>query len=343
MVFDRSMPGGGIEAVCRLENGKMFIQWRLHTLSRGNGVEAAPVQAAEERVLSGDRRLSGKIMIRIMVTDREGGIAAEGIQPLDEEEPLETILMKPRLWQERRDPFLYSLEAAVLENGRCLDRICRRFLLRTMEADRNGRLLLNAKPFVPRPVRYRLPGTGAAEQQLMLEDFRWLSEVGANCLCVEGRECPEALQQLCDRYGFLLFYSVESQSPYLWNGNADIRLEFDGAGPVFRGGKDSFFLPDMPGHPSSLYYRYKAEWGAEPFVYIVPESIQKTKSGNYKVSCYSNCSRIALYSDGTLFEVSKGEGEFVFQEVPVRTPSIILGAEGDGCSTALSFSKSAVS
>lgn len=60
------------------------------------------------------------------------------------------------------------------------------------------------------------------------------------------------------------------------------------------------------------------------------------------MTCYSSCGRVALYTDGELFEFRKGDGEFVFQEVPARTPCIMLSAEGDGCSGALSVHKSFV-
>lgn len=91
--------------------------------------------------------------------------------------------------------------------------------------------------------------------------------------------------------------------------------------------------------PTSLFYRYLAKWSREPFVYIVPESVKRLKSGNYSVRCYSSCERIVLYSDGALFEFQRGKEEFSFTEVPAKTPCIMLTAEGDGCSASLSLSK----
>ena len=111
--------------------------------------------------------------------------------------------------------------------------------------------------------------------------------------------------------------------------------------PAYRGDSDAFFLAHRK-CPTALYYKYKARWSEEPFVYLAPESVRRLRSGNYTVTCYSSCGRVALYTDGELFEFRKGDGEFVFQEVPARTPCIMLSAEGDGCSGALSVHKSFV-
>ena len=66
------------------------------------------------------------------------------------------------------------------------------------------------------------------------------------------------------------------------------------------------------------------------------------ESGNYTALCYSNCDKVALYSDGLLFEFKSGEGAFSFREVPARTPSVMLTAEGEGCGESLSVHKSFV-
>ena len=82
-----------------------------------------------------------------------------------------------------------------------------------------------------------------------------------------------------------------------------------------------------------------SRWSEEPFVCLVPESVERQEDGNYTVCCYSNCGRIALYSDGALYEFQKGEREFIFRDVPAKSPNIILTAEGDGCSASLSLAK----
>lgn len=489
MRFDENAPGGGVEAVCRLENGKAFLEWRLYF---------AKDLAEPDR--------SGA-QIGIYVTDREGNLVLECRQQLREEEPLQSILLQPRLWRGVEEPYLYDTEAILMDgSGRCRDRVRGRLPLRSLNNLQSGSLALNGAAWEPRAVRYFLPDKGSAADRCrqMEKDLRMLLELGANCVCLEGLDegresrdegrdsrdegresrdesrescdegresCDEGREScdegrdsrnegreswdesleswdegrdsrneglddldesqngkkgmsrfflgLCDRLGFLAFGKRKNSPGYVWIQEADIgarmmrreavilacggevpvlrsrkedvairrkdcnsvikqkddavsrgreggslqgergnvstrcgaeetRLPGDGegaAGPV-EGTVDprqqaEVLLPDGE-HPGACFYRCLAQWGRKPFVHIVPESVRKMKSGNYTVLCYSNCDKVALYSDGILFGFRSGEREFWFQEIPAKSPCIMLAAEGEGCGESLSVHKSFV-
>lgn len=389
MKFDRSAPGRGVEVECRLENGKAFLEWRFHLTDAYSRTEDPYPQASRLQDLhlqashpqdphpqasrlqvpqspflrsgaEGGRNdpACSQPVICISLMAGEGNMAAQGIQTAGEEEPLETVLVQPRLWQGIKDPFRYDVEAVLLRHGVCLDRLCRQLCLRRLEAGGEGELILNGQPLEIRAVAYSLPcaGSGAERQSQAVSDFRQLVQLGANCVCIDPREHSQFLLDLCDRFGFLALerYGAEGgeTDAFVCAQNRAVRVhlagegkeEREGAGekvPVYRDGPEALFLPHRK-CPASNYYKYKAKWSKEPFVYLVPESVRKLKSGNYTVTCYSSCGRVALYTDGELFEFRKGDGEFVFQEIPVRTPCIMLSAEGDGCSGALSVHKSFV-
>lgn len=252
-----------------------------------------------------------------------------------------------------------------------------RTLAGTGEAEQ---LSLNGEPLERRAVSYcpTFAVSEAECQRLMAKDFGQLLRLGANCVFVEGMEgLGRPFMRLCDRYGFLLFSREKRGAGYACfcgDDRADTknRIPWEESVPCFRGGKGCLF-PEadglsgfsfcrdsgLPGSllprdsglpaslffgdsnlPTSLFYRYLAKWSRDPFVYLVPESVKRLKSGNYSVCCYSNCERIVLYSDGALFEFQRGKEEFTFSEVPARTPCVMLMAEGDGCSASLSLSKS---
>lgn len=317
----------------------------------------------------------GSCVIRILLTDMQGNTVLEGIQPLHEEEPLRSVLVQPHLWSGVRDPYLYRLEAVLTDSsGRCLDRISRPLPLRSFScAGEAGRFFLNGEAFERRAVVYAPPWASPEAERVLLmeEDLRRIRRLGANSVLAEGGEGPgRAFLYLCDRLGLLLFcrekraagygYFADGKAGYAdfaggKTGNVDfadgktgyagfagevagIRISPGERAPVFRGEKDCLFVQGSD-FPTSLFYRYLAKWSREPFVYIDPQSVRRMKGGNYAVRCYSNCERIALYSDGTLFEFQRGEEEFAFSEVPARTPCIMLTAEGDGCSASLSLSK----
>ncbi len=307
-------------------------------------------------------------VICISLMAGEGNVAAEGIQTVGEEEPLETVLVQPHLWQGRKDPFLYEAEAVLLMEDGCLDRLRTQLCLRRLEAGAEGEVLLNGQPLEIRAVVYSLPDAGseAERQSLAIADFRQLARLGANSVCLDKESRPSFLLGLCDRFGFLALEEsvAEGTEPSeggkgtdfsggeegacffvcTWNRAVKIPWKGEDAGerpPAYRDGSEALFLPYKK-CPESVYYKYKAKWSKEPFVYLVPESVRRMKSGSYAVTCYSSCSRVALYTDGELFEFRKGDGIFVFQEIPARTPCIMLSAEGDGCSGALSVHKSFV-
>lgn len=372
MRFDTNAPGGGVEAVCTLENGKAFLEWKLYF--------------AEDAAETG--RNGAGMHIRIYVTDREGNLVLECGQQLREEEPLQSVLLQPRLWRGVEEPYLYDMEAILADgSGCCRDRVRGCLPLRSLSNLQSGSLALNGAAWEPRAVRYFLPdkGGGADRCRQMEKDLRMLLELGANCVCLEGLDqgldsLDEGLEgldesrdgetgqyrfflRLCDCLGFLAFGKERGSSEYAWIQEADIgtkiirkeavALKCGENMPVLRGEKESserafapgqrtdVLLPDRE-HPGPCFYRYLAEWGRRPFVYIVPESVKKTESGNYTALCYSNCDRVALYSDGSLFEFQSGDREFYFREIPAKSPCIMLTAEGDGCSEALSVHKSFV-
>lgn len=345
MRFDREAPGEGAEAICSLENGKAVLEWRFYFAEESENEE------------------SKAGMIRLALSDMQGNTVLEGILPLQEEEPLCSVLLNPRLWSGPKDPYLYRLEAVLTDgDGRPGDRISRSLALRSFSAaGAAGEFCLNGEAFERRAVVYTPPSalSEAQRRARVTEDFRQLVRMGANCVYMNGGKEPGKLfLHLCDRLGLLLFWGESGEalhlcgstgSPVPGRGNGKSGYAHFGAGgmeiripreaaPVFRGEKDCLF-PNGSETPNSLFYHYLAKWSREPFVYIIPESVKRLESGNYAVRCYSSCGRIALYSDGTLFEFQRGEGEFAFSEVPARTPCIMLTAEGDGCSASLSLSK----
>lgn len=341
IVFDRESPGGGVEAVCTLENGKVFLEW--HFCFRDSEKTERKIRTPLEP--DEDFTVEKGMSVRLLLMDAGKEVVLECEAPVCEEEPLRSVLLQPRLWNGLRDPYLYRAEVFLRDGrGRCLDRVSTLLPLRSLEAQKTGEkdaFLLNGTVVCPRMVRYRIPsaGIGANRQRMMLEDLRHLCELGANCMVVERKEGPVRLfLQLCDRMGILVFLKTEAGLLRIYGQERKWNLDWEGA-PVLRGTDEGLLSPEY-GLPTALFYQYRAKWGKAPFVRIIPESIHRLESGNYEVLCYSNCSRVALYSDGSLFGFQSGEGTFRFREVPARFPGIMLTAEGDGCSQSLSVQKS---
>ena len=330
--FDKGKPGRGVEIHCRLENGKAWLIWEFWF----------------QEELEGNCRDSCRV--EVTVTDGDGRLAAYGITRLDEDEPLETLLLHPRLWNGMEDPCLYGVEAQLLDpGGSLLDRICLCLPLREITDHPGKGVMLNGKAFVPRAVRYIPPCredlvrcntakalqetgkpmqgvTKALQIEQMRRDLILLKEMGANCIHYEAGSdgLYDAFLQMCDKYGFLVWRQREG---------IPCRAELDPAAGC---------LLDARNLPTPLYYRYRAKWGREPFVYVAPESVRRQQDGDFAATVYSNCHRVALYTDGQLHGFASGEEEFDFQGIPARHPCIMLSAEAEGCSMSLSLHKSYV-
>lgn len=298
MKFNRQAPGQGIDAVCKPESGRVTIEWSFSFLKE------------EEDAGS---------VLTLTMRDKEGETVLLCMQEAEEEELLISVMLHPRLWN-CQTPYLYEMEAVLQDlEGKETDVLRRQLPLREVCFHPRRGWLLNGAEFVLKAVEYTVPqhASQAEKQRLILEDFRLLKKMGANCIHTEP-----SLWKLCEKLGFLIWdknmAAVEKELPCL-TGEGDGRLSLRQVG--------------------SLFYQYKARWSDEPFVYIDSESIAVLPSGNLKVAVYSNCCRVVLYSDGILFEFQSGNEEFIFREVPAKGPCVILSAEGDNCSMSLSFHK----
>lgn len=297
---------------CALENGKALLEWQI------------------------DRQEAAHICMK----DTGGDVVLECWKAWDEEEPLQSVLLKPNLWSGIANPYLYQLEISFWDrHGNFVDSFNCYFPLRSIEpgqfspgsisntlSGNEKYVRLNGEMVPLKTVRYHVPQEQVMRERrrLILEDMRRFLDLGVNSVFVEEKDRSYSFLQLCNRIG-LLVVSEE----YL--GQTDWSI------PTFRSAEKALFTASN--RPTEYYYLYKARWCSTPFVHIWPESLKRQNDGNYTVTCYSNCKKVALYSEGKLFEFQQGQGIFTFQDVPTKGPCVVLSAEGDGCSTALTVHK----
>lgn len=310
-MFDRTAPDGGVKMTIRLEEGRAMFEWQFCFAEEPEG---------------------GLVYVRLWDGRREMALECVGLAA--EEEPLRAVLRQPHLWQGGRDPYLYTMEAVLTDGeGGCLDRLTRSLPLRSMEWQAGRGFLLNGSAYALRTVSYEYPThvSCAEAQKLAMDDMQRLLCLGANSIYTEqGKGLTLPFLQLCDRLGIIVLTDLS----YLRSADDSGRTELPS---LLRGRKGGMIAGD--GGLSSEYYRLRAAWSREPFVYIAPESIKRQENGNFSVTVFSSCRRVALYSDGALFEFKDGQGEFIFREVPAKGPCVMLTAEGEGCSEAFSCHK----
>ncbi len=109
-----------------------------------NSVTAAPPQKAEQK---------SSITVRSEVRDASGKLVAEASseQTVPPEETKEVVMNltipSPRLWNGRKDPYLYSATVSLLANGETVDAVTQSLGLRTVAISQAQGFLLNGKPY----------------------------------------------------------------------------------------------------------------------------------------------------------------------------------------------------
>ena len=246
----------------------------------------------------------------ILVFDKEGALVLEGRQWAGEEELFQTILLHPHLWRGPEDPYLYRAEIFLADSREIgvLDKISFWFPIRSFRELPGKGWYLNGEPFCRKSVRYE----AACLREEAQKELSLLVQMGANTVSVEspGKQ-PSFFYGLCEELGLVVWVLGRGEET-----KADMLLQ--------------------GGIPTALFYRYKARWSTEPFVYISLESLRREKDGNFSITVYSSQKKAALYVDGVLFEFQSGQEEFIFREIPFSKLFLCLTAEAGECAMSLS-------
>lgn len=250
---------------------------------------------------------------RILVYDKKDMLVLEGRQCVGEEELLRTLLLHPHLWRGPEDAYLYRAEIFLVGPGErgVLDKISFWFPIRSFREVLGKGWYLNGEPFCRKTVRYE----AACLREEAQKELSLFVQMGANTVSIEspGKQ-PAFFYRLCEELGLVVWVLGKGEE-------AKAHMLLQG------------------GLPTSLFYRYKARWSTEPFVYISLDSLRREKDGNFSITVYSSQKKAALYVDGVLFEFQSGQGEFIFREIPFSKLFLCLTAEAGECTMSLTVHK----
>ncbi len=292
MKFDRSCPFGAMELYTKSEPGKVFLECKLHLKS--------------EETRHDSEADSGYLEVEIW--DKEERLVFYCRQAAGGEEPIRGILLHPHLWQGVESPYRYFFRARIWQGGNVADTFEQNFSLCEFRHISGKGWYLNGEAFEIRPVGYEIPTEENAKPcyARIRRDLERMLKMGANTVCPAAERITPEFLSLCEELGLVVYRNVcetpEEPPVTLFN-----RLT---------GGQ---------------YYRYKACWSREPFVYINPYSLLWQENGNAEVTVYSNQKKVALYVEGVLFEFQSDGPEFRFQEIPAKKLPLRLSAEAEEC------------
>ena len=119
-------------------------------------------------------------------------------------------------WNGRKDPYLYSMKAELLEEGQVLDTVSTRFGCRSFEVDPERGFILNGEEYPLRGVSRHQDRWGIGNALLPEhhdEDMDLICEVGATTIRLAHYQHDQYFYDLCDERGLVIWAEI----PYISN------------------------------------------------------------------------------------------------------------------------------
>ncbi len=138
-----------------------------------------------------------------------------------EEKSVNFAMQDVRLWNGRKDPYLYCCEVELMRNGEVLDSVCSRFGCRTFEIDPERGFILNGEEYPLRGVSRHQDRWGIGNALLPEhhdEDIELIMEVGATTIRLAHYQHDQYFYDLCDEKGLVIWAEIPYISKHLPGG-----------------------------------------------------------------------------------------------------------------------------
>ncbi len=156
--------------------------------------------------------------IAYTIKDAEGSVIA-ATEIADNETTL--AIENVHLWHGRKDPYLYTAELALKEDGKVLDQISTRFGCRTFRVDPENGFILNGEEYPLRGVSRHQDRWGIGNALLPEhheEDIDLICEVGATTIRLAHYQHDQYFYDLCDERGLVIWAEIPYISKHMPGG-----------------------------------------------------------------------------------------------------------------------------
>ncbi len=156
--------------------------------------------------------------VRYTILDKEGNLVAEATTA---DTKANFVLENVHKWHGRKDPYLYTAKAELLEEEAVLDNVSARFGCRSYEIDPERGFILNGEEYPLRGVSRHQDRWGIGNALLPehhKEDIELICEVGATTIRLAHYQHDQYFYDLCDEYGQVVWAEIPYISKHMPTG-----------------------------------------------------------------------------------------------------------------------------
>ena len=187
----------------------------------GPGIKVTPVvdganANVEVEVFVTDRKEGQEISYTI--TDKEGNLVAQSVSA---DTKVSFTIENVHKWHGRKDPYLYTAQAALLEGGNAIDNVSARFGCRSYKIDPNNGFILNGEEYPLRGVSRHQDRWGFGNALLKEhheEDIDLICEVGCTTIRLAHYQHDQYFYDLCDEKGLVIWAEIPYISKHMPTG-----------------------------------------------------------------------------------------------------------------------------
>ena len=182
----------------------------------GTGLKITPTVEGTNAQILVETYITGKTdsqKLRYTITDRDGkNIVVHETAGTR----VNFHLKNTHLWQGRKDPYLYTCKAELVEGDAVIDSVSSRFGCRSYEIDPERGFILNGEEYPLRGVSRHQDRLGIGNALLPehhIEDMDLICEVGATTIRLAHYQHDQFFYDLCDERGMVIWAEI----PYISN------------------------------------------------------------------------------------------------------------------------------